>query len=289
MNRNITSAPKTRGPNQTDIKPSDVYDTKLQTQKLIHRTRQLRTQLSRLQDQITSHTNAINRTFDQQSETPQISSNHNNTIPQLQRSIESAKNTLQTLKNELQRTRNDDKTFSVRELQEEVKIAYCEHQRLTLLLQDHKIEAHQIEKSRIEAENRCSNPKIAEVKTLIKEVSEVNSSLSDKSNAYNLKKSKLRIEAELKNVQITPKYLTDLEEKKNQLINENNKFKEQLVIENSQHGKDISDLRQIIDDLRNKIVNKLSGKPIEKKEETIPPKEESSKPKEENVEKQNEK
>jgi hypothetical protein len=69
------------GKNKVDIKPSDVYELRLKTQQIILKTRQLRTQLNRLNDRILAHTNAIQKTREQQSETPSVATNHSNYIP----------------------------------------------------------------------------------------------------------------------------------------------------------------------------------------------------------------
>jgi len=271
MNRNMTSTAKSRAQKTPEIKPSDVYELKLQTQKIIHRTRQLRTHLSRVQDRINAHTNAINKTFEQQSDQPQVTTNHSNTIPQLQRSVESAFNTLQTLKSEIERTRFDDKTFSVRELQEEVKIAYCENQRLAMLLQDTKIEANNVERFRSEVESKCMNQNIGELKNVIKELRDANVSLREKSSAYGIKKGKLDIELEIKKKfdekVPQPKSINDIKQRIAQTEAENKELMGQLETDKSKHMQDVGELKQIIDGMRTKITNKLSGKPGDNKPE----------------------
>ena len=80
-----------------------------------------------------------------------------NSVPQLQRSVESAQNTLDSLRSEIEKVRKDDKTFSVRELQEEVKIIYCEYTRLNQEIAEGQEESQSVDAARNQAEQKCSS------------------------------------------------------------------------------------------------------------------------------------
>jgi len=71
-----------------EIKPSDINDLKVKTQQLQLKTRQARSQYTRIQDQIHSLTNTINRTFEQQSDKPPVMATHTNAIQNLQKTVD---------------------------------------------------------------------------------------------------------------------------------------------------------------------------------------------------------
>ena len=282
---------------RNDIKPSDVYEIKLKTQQLRQQTRQTRTQLSRAQDRINSQTNAINKTFEQSSDQPPVATNHSNTVPQLQRSVESAQNTLDSLKNEIEKTRKDDKTFSVRELQEEVKIIYCEYTRLNKEVADGQEESQAVENARSQAEMKCSSRYQNSLKAQINELKSAIIDLNDKSNAYASKNAKLESDKELvkelgeQNQPVTPKsgkqqtqrqqqqpkqrsaqqIKKESDEKKAQIQTEIDEETEKLKESHKQHEESMNELRQIIEAMKEKIVEQLQNpKPketAEKKEE----------------------
>ena len=268
-----------------EIKPSDVYEIKMKTQQLVQLTRQTRTQLSRAQDKINSQTNAINKTFEQQSDTPPVATNHANTVPQLQRSVESAQNTVDSLTADIEKAKNDDKTFNVRELQEEVKIIYCEYTRLENEINDGQEEAKSLEQARSKAEHKCTQKYQTNLKNQLNELSQQIVDLRDKSNAYASKNAKIEADNQLakeaseskqggsknakqnnQNNQNTSK--TNYEEKKKNIQDEIDSLTQKLDESHEEHVKNIQELRGIIEEMKGKISEQLKNpKPKEGEEE----------------------
>ena len=271
-----------------EIKPSDVYDLKMKTQQLIQLTRQARTQLSRAQDKINSQTNAINKTFEQQSDTPPVATNHSNTVPQLQRSVESAQNTVDSLTADIEKAKNDDKTFNVRELQEEVKIIYCEYTRLENEINDGQDEAKSLEQARTQAEHKCTQKYHTNLKNQLNELSQQINDLRDKSNAYASKNAKIEADNQLakeiseqnkqgganrsgkQNTQQNSQQngsKTNYDEKKQNLQDEIDSLNQKLDESHQEHVKNIQELRGIIEDMKTKISEQLKNpKPKENEE-----------------------
>ncbi|OHT14109.1 hypothetical protein TRFO_03127 [Tritrichomonas foetus] len=276
MSRTTTAATRTGATNtgksgQTDIKPSDVYELRLKTSHLQLRTRQLKTQLNRLQDRILAHTNAINKTFEQESDQPAVTSNHANSVPQLKRSLDSATNTLENLLEQIDNARNDDKTFLVKELQEEVKLAYCEHQRLALELQDAKLEANQSTQRRQEMEFRISSQHINELKSSARELQGQNASLRDKAIAYKAKQKKLQVDHQIQEhiqKKMPPQKALEEADKKAQGTNEKlSEAAQNLNEEKSKHRQKIEELRELIAEQKQKILDFLEGRTNEEENE----------------------
>lgn len=246
-----------------EIKPAQVYELKLKTQQIQQQTRQMRTQLSRAQDKIVAQTNAINKTFEQQSDASSIVTNHANTVPQLQRSVESAQNTLAELKQDIEQAKRDDKTFFVRELQEEVKIIYCEFSRLNQQIEDGNEEAQKLSQARENAEYRCSQKNYQNLRAQIAELQDSINSLRDKTNAYKSKTAKIeagnRFNDETAQKK-TPQQIKKEYEEKNKKINDDiTNLDKQLAEEKDEHAKQIAELEQIIEQMRQKIVDKLNN------------------------------
>lgn len=248
---------------QADLKPAQVHELKLQTQQIRQQTKILKTQLKRTEFQISSHTNSINKTFEQSSEKPQTT-NHANTILYLKQNIEGAQNTLDSLKVQVKEAENDDKTSTVEELEEELKITYCEYKRLARTLQDRKAEANHYDRELSEAETRASNQHINELKAAIRDIRSQNASLRDKSRAYQVKIEKIRIDQEIKKHQDEKVDLkttennielerTDLNARMNDICNE-------LNAEAEQHDKNVAELTEIIEEMKMKIIKRLNEK-----------------------------
>ncbi|OHT05894.1 hypothetical protein TRFO_26254 [Tritrichomonas foetus] len=248
---------------QPEVKPAQVHELKLQTQQIKQQTKVLRTQLKRTEFQISSQTNAINKTFEQSSEKPQTTTIHAYTIPNIKRNIEGAQNTLENLKVQIKQAENDDKTSTVEELEEELKITYCEYQRLAKALQDKKTEANHYDKQLTEAEYRASNPHITELKAAIRDIRSQNASLRDKANAYQIKIEKMKIEQAIvehqKNKVPTRKTMDDLEVERAEQNQRMNELCNELNEEAEQHDKNVAELTEIIEEMKMKISNKLTG------------------------------
>ena len=248
----------------SDPRPAQVHELKLQTQKLRQQARLLRTQLKRTEDRINSQTNAINKTFESSGEKPQSSSSiHAFTIPNIKRNIEGAQHTLDHLKEQIELAENDDRTSAVEELEEELKVTYCEYQRLAKALQDKKAEANHFDKQLSEAEYRASNQHINELKAAIKNTRTQNASLRDKANAYQVKIEKMKIEqliAQHYNNKVpTKKTLDDLEVERAEQNKRMNELCDELNEEAEEHDKNVAELQDIIEEMKLKISNRLTG------------------------------
>lgn len=257
MQRPIGSRHQLRSAPQPEIKPAQVHELKLQTQQLKQQTKVLRSQLARTQDQINSHTNAINKTFEQSSEKTSSNTIHESTIPNLRRNLDGAKNTLELLEIELKYAINDDRTSNVEELEEELKITYCEYKRLAKELKEKKAEANYLSQMLAQQEYRASNAHIQELRMEVRDIRAENATLRDKANAYQTKIEKFKIESEIANHQQnkipTQKTLEQLEiirAENNQKMSE---MCEKLNQESEEHEQKVGELQQIIDDLKEKI------------------------------------
>lgn len=265
-----TQGTSTLGRTQKDIKPSDVYELKLKTQQTVLKARQLRTQLNRLNDRILSQTNVINKTREQQSDAPALATNHANSVPQLKRSVESAENALANLRDQIKKTRQDDKTFLVKELEEEVKLAYCENQRLTALLNDSKGEANKSEQKLQEASRLASNQNLQRLQMEVRDLQSTNASLRDKAVAYNAKKGKLDIDKKIKEDQEnkvpSQKIIEDATKEQEEANQKAQKQAEELEQEKAEFLQKMDELQKILDEQRQKISDCLAGKKPEEVE-----------------------
>ncbi|OHS99111.1 hypothetical protein TRFO_34565 [Tritrichomonas foetus] len=256
---------------QTDIKPSDVHELKLKTQQILLKTRHLRTQLNRLNDRITSETNAINKTFEQQTDQAPVASNHKNSVSQLSRSVECAENTLANLKDEIENVRQNDKTFLVNELREEVKLAYCENQRLTKELQDRSLQANTAERLLQDAARKASSQNINELKASIREMQAANADLREKAIAYRSKRAKLLMEQTIAGHQekkvSTQTIVDEANNRQEETTKEINKNAEELQDSKKEYEEKIGELQAILEEQRQKITDFLSGKMPEPKDE----------------------
>jgi hypothetical protein len=247
-----------------EFRPSDVHELKLKTQQAVLKTRQLRTQLNRLNDRITSHTNAIIKTRNQQSETPAVATNHANSVPQLKRSIDSAEHALEVLKEEIVKAKQDDKTFVVKELEEEVKLAYCENVRLAARLKDSRSKTDQTERSLQNAMYKVHPTTYQQLHDTVRRLQVDNASLRDKAIAYDSKRRKLEIERIIKEHQDAqvPAQAT-VDQAAAQQKEQTAKLAEQveaLANEKREFTDKVTELTRIIDEQRRKISEKLCAR-----------------------------
>jgi hypothetical protein len=240
-----------------DIKPSDIFQLRLQTQQMALRALHLRTHRHRIQQLILANTNAINKTMEQQSDEPAVVTNHTNTIPQLRRSIDGAENTLQSLREQVETVRQHDKTFFVRELEEEVKLTYCEYQRICRNLQDSKIGENQVSQKLHEAEQRCSTQRLSELRNEVRTLREGNASLRDKAVAYYVKREKLVAEHRIKDDQEKKvpgqKAVQAVNAEKAETKTQFGDLVQQLQDKRTQHLDSITELREITENQKQKI------------------------------------
>jgi inhibitor of KinA sporulation pathway (predicted exonuclease) len=185
-----------------DTKPSDIYELRLQTQRAVARTRRLRTHEQRIQQRIQSSTSAINKTLEQQTEEPSVVISHANSVPQLRRSLDVAEHRLAALQEQIEQTREHDKTYIVKELEEEIKIIYSECQRLSREFQQAKVDGAQVSASLEEAERVASPQRLAELRAEVREAAEDNATLRDKTIAYFTKSERAAAEFRIMDHQI---------------------------------------------------------------------------------------
>jgi hypothetical protein len=246
---------------EVEIRPSDVYELRLQTQQMTLRTRRLRTHLHRCQQRILANTNAINKTFEQQSDEPSVVTKHENTTANLKRSVVSAEHTLESLQDQIEKAKEHDKTYIVKELQEEVKLLYSEHQRMWEELRVEKLRESQLASRLAEAEQRASSQRLTELRNEIRALHELNASRRDKSVAYHLKRERLLIEYQIRDhiekKVSTVKTIQEAQEKTEEI---NNTLREEVQASEdlkAEHRKKLSEIRQIIEEQKQKIIDFL--------------------------------
>jgi chromosome segregation ATPase len=262
LSRPSTATRAARVLSRPDIKPSQIHELKLQTQQIQQQTVILRSQLKRMQVQINSKTSAINKTFEQSSTKATAKTTiHTNTIPNIRRNIEGARNTLETLREQIGAAERDDKTAAVQELEEELKITYCEYQRLARALQDRQNEAAFYAKALEAAEFRASAVHIRELRMSIDQVREQNAILREKANAYQQKIEKMTIENEIvkfeKERRETQDVINEVEVKQADTNRDINRLCERMAGEAERYEEMVAELSQIIEATKARIAQQL--------------------------------
>ena len=244
----------------SNIQPTDIQEIKLQTQQILHKTKILKSQIVKIDFMISSETKAVNKTFEQNSEKQNPSQVSKTTIDNITRSIDGAENRIKALQDEIETLSKDDRGAIVDELQEEVKIAYCEYQRLGKALADTKEVAQSYKAQLHEAESFANS--IGRLRATVRELKALNSSLRDKSNAYQIKHEKLLIEKQIND---------NLKKKNNQRWRDKVELKEaeynqrmkqicdELNNEADVHEQKIIELHEIIQNMCQKISDHLIG------------------------------
>jgi chromosome segregation ATPase len=238
----------------------------LQTQQIQQQTLVLRAQLKRTEDQIYTRTNTVNRSFEQGSERPVIPATiHAITIPNLQRHIEAVRNALETLKQQIADLESDDRTSTAQELEEELKMTYCEHQRLLRGLQDKRAVIAAYAKDLRDAESRASSEHVLNQRAQLRSLQSENASLRSKSNAYQLKTQKMQIEMQIGECQ---RQNRPIQEVINQAEVEQAEMNRELAIlrteleqEARAHRERVAGLLAIINAMRQKIAQRLNQEP----------------------------
>jgi hypothetical protein len=178
-----------------DVRPGSIQALKLKLGQTTVKTRRMRSQLNRLNDRILSHTNAIIKTREQQTEVSACAFTHKNTIAQLRHSISIAENAFAVLRSDILKAVNDDKTFIIKETEEEVKLLYAENIRLIRCAKEADREG-QFYFGLLQDAAHKATPKTREILLQqITDLSEENADLRDKAVAYRSKKKRLDIEA----------------------------------------------------------------------------------------------
>jgi chromosome segregation ATPase len=221
------------------------------------RARRLRTHQVRVEHRILANTNAINKTLEQQSDEPSVVTNHTNTIPQLKRSLDGAENTLMSLREEIETVREHDKTYIVKEFEEEVKMVYSEYQRLCNEQQIAQAQAASTAAKLAEAEARVSAQRLAELRKEVRDLREQNATLRDKAVAYYTKRKKLMAEYTIRdnetnkvpNQKAVQEISDKIEEINGQIAQEVQAFEQKKA----EHRQKITELRQILENQKKKF------------------------------------
>jgi hypothetical protein len=186
--------PKPKPEPKPDVKPVEIFELRVKTQQMVLRTRRIRTQIGRVSDLILARETAINKTHEQQTEVPAVNTDHSRTIGHVQRSVECASNALEALKEDLNKVINDDRTFIVKELEEEGRLGYCENLRLNARLVDSRAEAAHSEQLLEFAALRASEANKKELESQIRATRRQIADLLDKASRYSVKRQKIEIE-----------------------------------------------------------------------------------------------
>jgi chromosome segregation ATPase len=221
----------------------------------------------RVEHRILANTNAINKTLEQQSDEPSVVTNHTNTIPQLKRSLDGAVNTLESLREEIESVREHDKTYVVKEFEEEVKIIYSEYQRLCQEQQEAQIAGAKTAAKLAEAEGRVSPQRIAELRKEVRDLREQNATLRDKAVAYYTKREKLLAEYSIRNNEDkkvpNQKALQDITDQQaavnEQIAAEVQAFEDKKA----EHRQKIRELREILEEQKRKLQEYLVETEVE--------------------------
>jgi chromosome segregation ATPase len=251
------------GARRREIKPSDIYELRLQTQRLVTRARRLRTHEQRIRQRIQASTSAINKTLEQQTEEPSVVINHANAIPQLRRSLDIAEHRLAALQEQIYATREHDKTYVVRELEEEIKVVYSEVQRLSRESQDAKLDLAQASAMLADAERVASPQRLAELRAEVREVAEANATLRDKTIAYFTKNERAEAEVRILECQSarvpTEETMAELREELEKLGRQTAKQVRALDRAKARQRRKLAMLRDVIEEQKRKITARLTG------------------------------
>ena len=250
--------PKKKQPRE--IKPAEIHELRLKTSKIQQQTKLMKTQLNRIKDRINTTTKAINQTVTNSRE-PSKAKGHETTTAQIKKSIEAAQATNQDLDAQLKEAQLDDRSALVEELQEELKIAYCEYQRLQEETKRTASDSGALQKKLAEADARTSKAHTKELDLAISQTKASNKQLKEKIIAYNKKMERNKIEKtinERKKEGMSQQYceieITDTKryrtEKYNMLANELNEEMEKF-------DSRVDMLNKIINEQRTKIINFL--------------------------------
>jgi hypothetical protein len=181
------------------IQPSQIHDLKLRSQQRQQQARVLRTQLNRTNILIYAKTTVINKTFVQAGIPPQTSKSiHQTTIQNLRRSVDSARNTLQALCEEIDRLSKDDRSSTVEELEEELKMTHCEAARLGILVAEKQGDRDFYLAERERKLQGSSTEHANALKAEINSVWNENAILRSKARSYQLKLEKIASEEEIR-------------------------------------------------------------------------------------------
>jgi hypothetical protein len=261
----VSARGKPSGPAQPEMKPAQVHDLKLQTQQIQQQIRVLGSQLKRIEGQIASHTASINKTFGGHIDASQKNV-HEHSVRNLRRHIEGAHNTLHTLAEQIDLVTNDDRTSTVEELEEELKMSWCEFQRLSQLLQKRHDDSDFAARGLMAAEFRASTEHLTQSRTQVRALRAENASLKDKSLSYQTKLEKIQVEKQILECLTVHREMSvvadEVELEQTELNGKMNRLTDSLNTERQSHQQNVRELKQIIESMRQKIASNLEARKI---------------------------
>lgn len=258
-----TLTSKKEKPKQHEIKPSDIHELRMRTTQIQQQTRLMKTQLNRIKDRISSTTKQINRTVSNSKETSKVDS-HQTAIKNIKMSIAAAEATIKDLDKQIKDCQEDDKSALVEELQEELKVAYCEYQRLKDTINNTEAESEETRKKFVEADAKTSKFHTNELNMSISQLKEANRALKEKIVAYNKKMERNKIEKiinERNKIGLTYEYyMKEINDTKRYRTEKYNMIAEELNKEMDDFDQKVEELNAIINEQRSKIIAYLTGK-----------------------------
>ena len=263
-NQNSDAFTKLGGrPKPREVKPSQIHELRMQTLQIQNQTKLQRTQLNRLKDKIAAKTDAINKTVSKSGERPESSTIHQTTIPQVQRSIDGAQNTLQSLQEELDKAQMDDRTALYQETEEELKTTYLEYDRLQGDIQAAKDEAAQAEDRLKQIDARAGNEHASQLRSQIESNKNASKQLRDKLIAYQTKILKMNIERKIYDNRVNrvpiDQTIKEAEEENQQDRKKMDRMMQRMQKRQEHYEKHVEELMNIIDNQRRSIVDHLMG------------------------------
>jgi chromosome segregation ATPase len=245
-----------------EIRPSDIHEIRVETSRLQSQLRLQQTKLHRLKAQIINKTDAIERTVNQKSN-DHSASGHKSAIVQLQRSVDSARNTLERLQIELESALSDDRTMIYRELEEELKVTYLEYDRLQSDIKMSNANAQRWEDELKEVDFKASPENLNELNRRVSETRAENQKFTQKWQAYEVKMLKMKIEARIaenrKNGKPVSETLMECEEEQRSNLQRLNRIAERLDGEDDIFRQRLQELVDLVDGQRRNLVKYLVG------------------------------
>lgn len=275
-------------PQQKTVTLSEIQNLRVKTSQVDQQTKLLKTQLNRVKDQISSKTKAINKTVSYTADVKATNSFKTRT-DQLNRSIQAAKDTKEQLEKQIELIKTNDKGTLVFELQEELKMAYCEYQRIQDAIADHQANgADNIQRLK-NANAIIQDDYVKEIDTKINKIKNSNRDFKDKIIAHYKKLERNNIERELtrrnkegKSIQFSK---VEIDDTKRYRVEKYNLIATNLNEQSEKFESNVELLNNIINEQREKIVKYLTqqSQMMEIQQETARTMSEKQEPEEINI------
>jgi hypothetical protein len=224
----------------------------------------LRTEHKRLSNQISLKTKEIDQAFDVSLGVQQTSPTiHSFTVQNLKRNLDASRNALRALTAEVEGFGKDDRISLAEELEEAVKLLYCEHIRLSSELQDQSAEFGEREMRCADARFSTSKRHLRDLRQAVQLHQEENAALREKSIAYAVKAERMRIEEDLRIIQEDSTKTQEIIDKSNAEKEENIRNLEDLSKtlkeDDEVHQMKVDELTAILESMKEKLRAKLES------------------------------